>query len=527
MSVRSLFFMVCVFVLGGIASPSHAQPAGDVPLVVAISRLPQGWHPLYESGPANQALLPLTTPPIVSRNDQGRFVCRVCQTVPTLDNGGIRYTDGGGIRLRFAVQKGLRWGDGYPVTGSDVAFTLDVMASLPPENPYRQYRNRLSEITLDKDVVVLSFPEGHSLETLMPIFPLLPAHLERARFDGDPAQYQTQSQYQRKPDDPGLSYGPFHLTAPGITNAVFRRNPSYPLLPKTPTTLELRTYRTDALARDLKTGAVDRVLRYQSPNDNGQDTLLQALPADTYTAVWQPEPYLVVLDAMGDLSPALRRALGQSVPWEQAAKSLFDGHLVPARGLFRDDDLRFAETDPAMPDESALKTVLQQEGWTLQDGIYKQNDRSLSFSITTLAGQPNLLALQQVLANALKTQGIPVTLQTVSQGIFYGETLPNRTFDGLALYIVPTTGAPLINWLRSVYSVSGADPSVPALLDALTQNPSEDTERALWDQIQAHLATEPRFIPLFFTPSLTLQKNTWSLPDPNAPLETAGGWVRR
>ena len=112
MSVRSLFFMACVFVLGGIASPSHAQPAGDVPLVVAISRLPQGWHPLYDSGPANQALLPLTTPPIVSRNDQGRFVCRVCQTVPTLDNGGLSYTDGGGIRLRFAVQKGLRWGDG-------------------------------------------------------------------------------------------------------------------------------------------------------------------------------------------------------------------------------------------------------------------------------------------------------------------------------------------------------------------------------------------------------------------------------
>ncbi len=92
---------------------------------------------------------------------------------------------------------------------------------------------------------------------------------------------------------------------------------------------------------------------------------------------------------------------------------------------------------------------------------------------------------------------------------------------------MPATGAPLINWLRSVYSVAGADPSVPALLDALNQNPSQESERALWDQIQAHLAAEPRFIPLFFAPSLTLQKNTWQLPDPNAPLETAGEWVRR
>jgi peptide/nickel transport system substrate-binding protein len=281
------------------------------------------------------------------------------------------------------------------------------------------------------------------------------------------------------------------------------------------------------LARDLKTGAVDRVLRYQSLSDNGQDALLQALPADTYTVTWQAEPYLVVLDAVGDFSPALRRALGQSVNWDQAAQSLFNNHLVPTKSLFRQDDLRFAETDPALPDETALKTVLEKEGWTLQDGIYKKKDRSLSFSITTLAGQPSLLALQQVLANALKTQGIPITLQTINQGIFYRESLPNRTFDGLALYIVPTTGAPLINWLRSVYSVAGADPSVPALLDALNQNPSQESERALWDQIQAHLAAEPRFIPLFFAPSLTLQKNTWQLPDPNAPLETAGTWVRR
>lgn len=527
MNARILFLLASFFVAGGSVYPANAQAAEDVPLVVAVSRLPQGWHPLYESGPANQALLPLTTPPIVSRNDQGHFVCRVCDILPTLDNGGLRDTDKGGLELQLSIKKGLRWGDGYPVTGADVVFTMDVMASLPPDNPYRQYRNRLSQITLENNTVVLSFPERYRLDDLMPTFPLLPAHLEKARFDADPAQYQTQSQYQRKPDDPGLSYGPFHLATPGITNAVFLRNPSYPVLPKTPTRLELRTYRTEALARDLKAGAVDRVVRYQSPSDNGQDTLLQALPADTYTAVWQPEPYLVVLDAMGDLSPALRRALGQSVNWDQAAQSLFNRHLVPTQSLFRPDDLRFAETDPALPDEGALKTLLAQEGWRLQDGVYKKKDRSLSFAITTLAGQPNLLALQQILANALKAQGIPVTLQTVSQGIFYGEDLPNRTFEGLALYIVPTTGAPLINWLRSVYSVPGAEPSVPALLDALNQNPSAESERALWDQIQAHLAAEPRFIPLFFTPSLTLQKNTCSLPDPNAPLETAGEWVRR
>jgi ABC-type transport system substrate-binding protein len=336
-----------------------------------------------------------------------------------------------------------------------------------------------------------------------------------------------QTQYRIKPDDAGLSYGPFAVAQPGITNILFRRNPAYPVLPETPTTLELRTYQTEALARDLKTGALDRLLRYQNLNEADQRSLLQALPTDTYTVSWQAEPYLIVLDVMGEASPALRQALGQSVDWEKAAKSLFNGHLIPASSVFRDDDVRFAETDRPLPNETALKTVLAKEGWTQKDTVYQKSDRSLSFSITTLSGQPTLLALQQVLANALKKQGIPVTLQTVSQGIFYGEQLPQRTFDGLALYIVPTTGDPLINWLRSVYSVPGADPSVPALLEALNQNPSMESERSLWDQIQAHLAAEPRFIPLFFTPSLTLQKTTWQLPDPNAPLGTAGTWVRR
>jgi peptide/nickel transport system substrate-binding protein len=526
--VNARYFFLSLAFLAALPCPAEAQVAeGDVPLVVAISRLPQELHPLYETSPANQALLSLTTPPIVSRNDQGRFVCEACATLPTLDNGGLTFTKNGGLTLRFALKKGLRWGDGYPVTAQDVTFTLDVMASLPPENPYKQYRNRLDQVSVDKDTVILLFPEVHSLADVMPAFPLVPAHLEKGRFDSDPGLYGMQTQYRIKPDDAGLSYGPFAVTQPGITNILFRRNPAYPVLPKTPTSLELRTYQTEALARDLKTGALDRVLRYQNLNDADQRALLQALPTNTYTVSWQAEPYLIVLDVMGEASPALRQALGQSVDWEKAAKPLFDGHLIPASSVFRDDDVRFAATDRPLPDETALKTVLAKEGWTQKDTVFQKSDRSLSFSITTLSGQPTLLALQQVLANALKKQGIPVTLQTVSQGIFYGEQLPQRTFDGLALYIVPTTGDPLINWLRSVYSVPGADPSVPALLEALNQNPSIESERSLWDQIQAHLAAEPRFIPLFFTPSLTLQKTTWQLPEPTAPLGTAGGWVRR
>ncbi|MFM7622784.1 MAG: hypothetical protein ACKO57_07435, partial [Alphaproteobacteria bacterium] len=61
MNTRILFFLASFFVAGGGVHPANAQAAEDVPLVVAVSRLPQGWHPLYESGPANQALLPLTT----------------------------------------------------------------------------------------------------------------------------------------------------------------------------------------------------------------------------------------------------------------------------------------------------------------------------------------------------------------------------------------------------------------------------------------------------------------------------------
>ena len=502
--------------------------AAPINAVVAAADFPKQNNPLYETGAAATNIISLTNPAIIKRTADAGFVCVLCTVVPTIDNGGVVMNKNGGVTVRFAMKKGMRWGDGYPVDAQDVIFSLNVMSSLPDGNQYKNYRNRIENINVETDKdgianVILTFPVSGTLASILPLFPLIPAHLEQERFTADPANYVTNSAYTINPSDLGLSYGMFSRGKIGVTNTILVRNPVYSIAEQTPTTVEIRKYQQDALLKDLASGSIDYLDRYQSNNLDNYEKIIKAVPANTFDIIWQAEPYLIVIDFNGDISPQLRQAISQSVDWNQVNADFFGARLVNSNSIFRDSDINYAYNDPVNSEGFQIDAVLKKEGWQEKDNFFYKQNQSLSMEITTLNGQPILLSLQQILSNSLKKYGIQTVLNTVNQGVFYSEKLPKRDFKDIAIYIVPVNGDPFINWLRLVYAAG--DQSVATLLDELPKNPSLQTQMAIWEQIQAHITNNPRFTPLFFTTSLTLHKKNWTAKHPS--LDNIDTWVRQ
>ncbi len=98
---------------------------------------PANLNPLFahqDASSVEQQLARLVFEPFIDIDERGRSSPALLAVIPTRENGGVS-TDG--RTLTYRLRKGARWQDGYPVTASDVIFTLE--AILDKNNPVRSH----------------------------------------------------------------------------------------------------------------------------------------------------------------------------------------------------------------------------------------------------------------------------------------------------------------------------------------------------------------------------------------------------
>src|SRR5215472_15616715 len=114
-----------VLALSALAAPVRAKDE----LVVAMTQTPGTWNPLISSMLAKSLISNMTARPLTAYDANSRLICLVCTELPTIENGKARVVDlpDGKKGMELDVElKDMRWGDGVPVTASDVAFTVEV-----------------------------------------------------------------------------------------------------------------------------------------------------------------------------------------------------------------------------------------------------------------------------------------------------------------------------------------------------------------------------------------------------------------
>jgi peptide/nickel transport system substrate-binding protein len=517
---RCAGFLFAALVL--IADPLPAVAAEHDELTIGVVQFPVMLNPNIEAVAAKSYVLGFTTRPFTVFDADWKVVCLLCSELPSFENGRAAKTqlpDGKtGVDLTYTIRADASWGDGVPVTTDDVRFTYEVGRNKDSAISNAElYRRILSIDVKDDKTFTLHFDRLTYEYAAIDDFVLLPAHLERAAF-ADPAQYRLRTLYGTDPTNPGLYNGPYRVSelAQG-SYIVLEPNPHWDG-PKPPfRRVTIRAIENSAaLEANLLSGTIDMVAgEIGLPLD-------EALAFDKrhggdFTVIYKPGLTFEHVDC--NLSvPALadqrvREALLLGLDRAAIVKSLFADRQAVANSFVEPLDKGFTDDVPRYPyDPAKAQQLLEEAGWRLQpDGTRKNGDgKTLSFELTTTAGNRSRELVEQVLQSQWTKIGVGIRIHNEPARVLFGETVPHRRFE-LAMYA--WSSAP-DNEPRSIFhskEIPAADngyagqnavgydnPEMDRIIDTLETELDPVKRKALWAEAQVLYATDLPSLPLYF-----------------------------
>ncbi|HXP06205.1 MAG TPA: ABC transporter substrate-binding protein, partial [Stellaceae bacterium] len=194
-------------------------------------------------------------------------------------------------------------------------------------------------------------------------------------------------------------------------------------------------------------------------------------------------------------------------------KSLFADRQAVANSFVEPLDKGFTDDVPHYAfDPAKAQQLLDQAGWHAQpDGTRKSDDgKTLSFELTTTAGNHSRELVEQVLQSQWTKIGVSIRIHNEPARVLFGETVPHRKFE-LAMYA--WSSAPE-NEPRSIFhskEIPAADngyagqnavgydnPEMDRIIDTLETELDTAKRKALWAEAQVLYATDLPSLPLYF-----------------------------
>jgi peptide/nickel transport system substrate-binding protein len=435
--------------LGGAASVLAAE------LTIGMTQFPSTLNPLIDSMLAKSYVLAMTRRPITAYDQNWELVCMLCTELPTIENGlavpeelpeGKR-----GIAVTYAIQPEARWGDGKPVTSSDVVFTWEV--GRHPKTGVSDFEafRRILEVevidaktfTLHVDRVTFDY-NASGLE-------ILPEHVERPIFEADPAAYRNRTAFDADPTNPGLAFGPYRVVelvsgshivlAPNAT--WWGAKPAFERI--TVRVIE----KTAALEANLLSGAIDLIAgELGLPVDKA--LAFEKRHGQRFDITYKPGLIYEHLDLNLDnpllADERLRKALIHALDREALSQRLFAGRQPVAHASVSPLDWIHDPDIPTYPyDPEKAEALLEEAGWSVIKGGLRHNaaGERLTLELMTTAGNRSRELVEQVLQSMWRQVGIDVRIRNEPARVFFGETVSKRKFTGAAMFA----------WLSSPESV--------------------------------------------------------------------------
>ncbi len=517
---RALAALAVVLALALGAQPARAARET---LTIGMTQFPDTFNPVINAMLAKSYLLAMTRRPFVAYGPDWRLQCMLCTELPTLENGLVRrekLADGReGLAVSMAIQPGATWGDGTPVTTRDVIFGWKVgrhpLTGVADRDAYT--RIRAIDAIDDKRFVV--HLDGLFYDyALRASIPVLPAHLERAAFE-DPREYRHRTLYDTDPTNPGLYFGPYRI-AKIVPGAYVTLEPNPTWWGKRPhfKRIVVRVIEnTAALEANLLSGAIDYVAGELGFSID-QALSFERRHRDRFNVIYKPGLIYEHIDLNLD-NPALadrrvRRALLYAIDREKLVAKLFGGKQPVAHSNVNPLDRVYWDGVPRYPfDPDRAEALLDAAGWRRSGKGVRTNAKGerLSLQIMTTAGNKTRELVEQVLQSQWKRVGIAVAIKNEPARVFFGQTLPRRKFQAMAMYAwlsapesvprstlhskaIPTEAN---NW--SGQNTPGfANAEMDALIEKAEVELDPDARLAYWREMQRIYAEELPVLPLYF-----------------------------
>jgi peptide/nickel transport system substrate-binding protein len=445
--------LILAFILALGTGLAVAAPAPAEELRIGISQYPTTLHPSTEASVAKSYVHSMTQRPMTVYDQQWELICMLCTELPSIEAGTAvpedlppeveGAGDGRGIALTYTLQPDATWGDGTPVTTRDVMFTWKVGRHPTAGAGNLELNKRIHRIDVIDDKTFVIHADRISFEyAAINDFRLLPAHIEEPIFDAAPNEYRNRTAYDTDATNPGLYFGPYRIAeaVPGSRLVLERNDTWWGKQPVFDRITILTIEQTTALEANLLSGNVDMIA-----GELGL-TLDQALAFEKrhgqdYQVIYEPSLLYEHIDLMLD-NPILkdkgvRQALLYAIDRETINQRLFEGRQTVAHSDVSPLDWVYNENVKKYPYDPAKATeLLEAAGWTELRGGIRHNARGepLRLEFMTTAGSRIRELVQQVLQSQWKQVGIDVRVRNEPPRVFFGQTVHERRFTGLAMF---------------------------------------------------------------------------------------------
>ncbi len=401
----------------------------------------------------------LVSPTLVAIQSNWHWGCQICSEIPTLENKKLVITEHHPDVDATAVEKfmnketievleshwlidtAVQWGDGKPVTGYDVALTMQLLVHALAQGDQPNYfpveRVNVDPQNPRKFVVIFKELRGDFLNYMA--ISLLPSHKLNDREKASPQTSldRLRKLYKENPQDPGLYYGNYVVKAMAQDAVQLVSNPGRKNVAAVPT-IDLKQFTTPAaLLEALGKGvdiAADDSYNYQDLERSG---LLKS-PPPGYAVRLETGPTQdhVIFNLRNPIlaDSIVRQAFHFALNREAIAEAVYGQKSMVMDQIYHPmDPLYTKPTTHYGFNPSFAKRLLNDAGWIDQGkGIREKNGELLRFQIkfTKDHGRPRIAELMR---QQLKKVGITLELVPEESSAFVNRTLPHANFRDMVL----------------------------------------------------------------------------------------------
>ena len=413
----------------------------------------------------------------------------------------------GNKTLTFTIRNGVKWNDGTPMTAADVAFTFNLLKKFPTLDLNSAW-SVLSSVTQQGNKVVMTFKNA-----AVPYFyyiadqtPIVPQHVWSTI--ANPVSYA---------DANPVGTGAFTVNPCSAQNITYVANPHYwqPGEPKLAKVLYPAFTSNDPANTYLATGQAQWGSQF-IPNIESFYT--SKSPDNHY---WFPPIANVTLipnlTVPGLNNAAVRQAMAYAIDRNRVSQIGEYGYEPPANqtGIVTPTFSSWQDTSAASQydytyNPAKAKQILASAGFKMgSNGIFASpSGKPLSFTVINIGGYSDWVASMQVIQQDLKTVGIQITTDNLSQNDFL-----SRLYNGdyqLAYNNQQGGPSPYYEFRQWLYSANSApigkqaasnwerysNPATDALINQYATTTSKAQQQRIVDQLQQVLLKDVPFIPV-------------------------------
>jgi peptide/nickel transport system substrate-binding protein len=507
------------------AAPSAPAASTDKTLTIGLGQYPSTWHPNIQNLVAKSYVLAMVTRPMTHFNHQWQNACMLCEKLPTLENGlaTLEQTPDGkpGIAVTLSIPNGVTWGDGTPVTTKDVKFTWEVgRHPMSGTNAREFYRTAYALDVIDDHTFTIHQDRRTFQYNLMPLFILLPEHIERPIFEAAPEAYKNRNTYDSDPTNPGLYYGPYLVDKVERGSRVeLRRNPYwYGETPYFDRIVIRILEKTTTLEANLLSGTID-MISGELGMQVDQALAFEKRHGADYNIVYKSGSLFEHVDLKLD-NPILsdkrvRKALMYALDRQALVDQLFGGKQVVANTAIPIEDTPYFPDLPAYEhDLDRAIGLLEEAGWKASEGSDIRTNAAgepLRIELNTTAGDKTRELTAQVLQAQWRQAGFDIRIRNETPRVLFAQSLTERKFTGMAMYAWSQAPEPVPrailhssriptrenNFAGQNYT-GFSDPRVDELIERIENTLTLEERLPLWRQLQEIYIEELPSLPLMF-----------------------------